>query len=460
MSATKTTPEIYTTPNASQETTRKVKKNIGSIRLIFKNLGILLSGRAINAPLSIVHTTLATGLLGIYDFGLLTMVYAFARLIGDVVEFQSWQTVIHYGYQPFKENHKEQFQRVIRFSLFLDVSSGIAGTLFGIFFGIFFGYAMNWPTKLSIIGPAFCIIILFMTSATAIGILRLLNRFDLLAIQSVNSTVVRLIGTIIATLTHGTLTDLLIVWVIAEISSFFLLGFLAWKELDKHHLAKGLLSMRDTKWYFGKDMTKGLDKVWSFAFTTNINTTLYLASGQLVTVIVGSLLGPTSAGIYQIANKMAAAFAKPAGLIENTLYPEMTKLWHDKKTKKLYRLAFQITLLAGGVATLLMLLAHYIGTPLLAFILHKANNPQAANLMFWLLGAEVITIWGLPLEPLLITTRKTRLTLIARGLTTFLFLLLLIITIHHFGLLGIGPATIFSTLFLLILQLLFVLKNR
>ena len=59
------------------------------------NLGVLLGGRAVNAPLSLIHIWMATHLLGSYSFGLVAMMYAFARTMGDIVDFQSWQTVLH-----------------------------------------------------------------------------------------------------------------------------------------------------------------------------------------------------------------------------------------------------------------------------------------------------------------------------------------------------------------------------
>lgn len=449
---------------------------------IFKNVGILLSGRAVNAPLSLVHKALAIHLLGTYDFGLLAMVYAYARTIGDIVEFQSWQTVLHYGISPFKNEQTSLFQKVLRFSFVLDISSGLVGMAIGIAGGFLFAKILGWPPQLSLIGPAFCIIIIFMTSATAIGVLRLFNRFDLLAAHGTTSTIVRLIGTIILLFIHGTLAEMLCVWIVAEITSFFILGLFALRELKKRGLTKGLFSSFTRESVFPSRADKALKGIWSFAFNTNLNTTLYLAFGQVGTLVVGSILGPTSAGIYQIASQVASGVAKPIALIENTLYPEMARLWYEQNTRKLYRLALQTAFIASGSALGLIAIIGGLIFGLESFLLwlgqhhdisfavtiaekishliHKIKDANALSLTLWLLGAEVITIWGLPLEPLLITTRQTRAAIFARGITVLFFLPALVVTIRHFNLYGIGPVSVLATLLLLLLQIFFVIRSR
>src|SRR3546814_7365192 len=64
---------------------------------------------------------LAARALGIHAFGILILVHAFAEAVKDLAGFQSWQVVLHYGTHPMKEGNLPLFQRVLRFSLMLDL---------------------------------------------------------------------------------------------------------------------------------------------------------------------------------------------------------------------------------------------------------------------------------------------------------------------------------------------------
>src|SRR3546814_5022109 len=51
----------------------------------------------------------------------------FAEAVKDLAGFQSWQVVLHYGTHPMKEGNLPLFQRVLRFSLMLDLIGACAG---------------------------------------------------------------------------------------------------------------------------------------------------------------------------------------------------------------------------------------------------------------------------------------------------------------------------------------------
>src|SRR5690242_12609324 len=96
---------------------------IAGVRPIFKrvvtNAGMLLGGRTVNAVLSLAYMAIAARALGVRELGVLVLIQAFAQFLGDVVKFQSWQTIIHYGAQPLAKGETKPFQRVLRFTLTL-----------------------------------------------------------------------------------------------------------------------------------------------------------------------------------------------------------------------------------------------------------------------------------------------------------------------------------------------------
>ena len=95
------------------------------LRRVVTNAGMLLGGRTVNAVLSLAYMAIAARALGVRELGVLVLIQAFAQFLGDVVKFQSWQTIIHYGAQPLERGEVTAFQRVLRFTLVLDLGSTV-----------------------------------------------------------------------------------------------------------------------------------------------------------------------------------------------------------------------------------------------------------------------------------------------------------------------------------------------
>lgn len=442
-------------PNQSPPNERR------GLRRAFRNLGVLLGGRALNAPLSLLHASLAIHLLGGYGFGLVVMLYAFARTIGDLVDFQSWQTLLQYGFRPLGDRDLPRFHRVLRFSLTLDLIGGIAGCVISVIASLTMGQILGWPPVLHPIGTFYSLTPLFMAAATPTGVLRILNRFDLLALQGSTATLVRLLGTLALPVIGLSFEHLALVWMLAEILSFTLLFGLAWHELHKRELMAGFWTgMADII----PDLMKGriaidFPGIWRFAFITNANATLSLVFSHVTTLIVGSVLGPVSAGYYRIASQIAAGIAKPGTMMQQTLYPEMASLWREGATERMYRLAWQSSLAAGGIGCLLIAFALLLGRPLLGLVI-GTQDQAAVSIMLWMLGAEIVAICGLPLEPLLMTFRRAGAVVIARCVDVVFFLPVLMILIHFYGLEGVGPANVGGAIVLVLMQLAMALHAR
>ncbi|MFT9096657.1 MAG: lipopolysaccharide biosynthesis protein, partial [Gluconobacter cerinus] len=170
-------------------------------------------------------------------------------------------------------------------------------------------------------------------------------------------------------------------------------------------------------------------------------------------------VGPAGAGYYRVASQIAAGIDKPAALIQTTVYPEMARLWRDRATTKLYRLTIQVALAAGGIGTVLLAVTLLAGRPLLQLYIGPTGATQTMPVTLWLLAAEVVAVWGLPLEPLLFTTDRSGAATSARFLDFLVFFPGLVLVVRRYGLDGVGPITLCGVMLLIGLQLLLVLRK-
>lgn len=433
---------------------KNIPSDRGSLRRSGRNLLKLLGGKAINVPLNLIQISLAIHLLGDKGYGFLILLSNFTSIIGDFAEFQSWQTVLHYGLQPYENKDIALLQRVLRFSFLLDISSCIVALIINVLCAIYLSAYLGWPSEWHYLGIIYSFCIIFTTSATANGILRLLNRYDLIAIHGIVITFTRFLGIVFLTFIGGGIQGAVIIWMIAAFASFFIILFLAIRQLYNQNLLKGFFDR------IGDGLTKDLPGIWKFSWKTNLNMTFTLAFSQITTQIIGTMLGPITAGHYNITTKIAQAIAKPMSLLQSTLYPEMLRSWQGNNPTHLYKMALRITLLTGGITTLVLIILPYVSTPLLHMLLHKDPTQEILTLLYWLAGAQLILIWGMSFEPILITTGNASGAIISRGVTTIIFLPMLILSITWWKIQGIGPATVISAVMLITLQLLFIISGQ
>ena len=412
----------------------------GLFRTVVKNAAVLLSGKACNAAITLAAFGVAARGLGLQQFGLLILIHAFAEAVGDIARFQSWQSVLHFGAKPLGESRLGDFQRVLRFSAVLDVLSAVVGVAIGVVVAAFVGPWLKWPAGTAPAAMLYVTTVAFMVTATPFGVLRLFGRFDLMARQTAVAALVWLIGGVAAFALHGGLGAYLAVWWAGTFAAFVYLAGSAWRELRRQGALEGL------DWRRGH-LTEGFPGIWRFALTTNASATLEMTFTHVSTLIVGGLLNPGQAAIWRIAKTVADAIAAPAKMVTPALYPELARLRAAGDNHTLGHLALRIAGAGGALGLVLLAIAAAFGGPALGLIMGKAFE-VAGPVLTWQTGAAVISIWALPLEPMLISTGRAGQALTARLVVSALYLLVLAPMVGRYGLIGVGATSVGAELLL------------
>ncbi len=418
---------------------------------VLQNAGVLLGGRAANAVISLGYMAVAARLLGVREVGVLILINAFAQLVGEVVKFNSWQTVLHFGSGPLAAGERDKVQQVVRFTLFLDVASSLVGVAIAVTAALLFGERLGWSPADSPKAALYCLTILVMASATPIGLLRLFDRFDLIAAQAPISSLVRLVGSGLAFLFAATLSAFLVVWAAGPGGAFVYLAGTAIAEMRRRNLLAGF------RW-FGTPLTAGMPKAWRFAWATNFNSSLDVAFTHTITIVVGALAGPAPAALWRIGRQVADALAKPARLLIPALYPVLARLQVSHGEHAMRRLALQVGVVGGVVGTARLRITVLVGKPLLTLVMGPAFAPAAA-IMVWQVAAAVIGIWALPLDPMLVTLGRPGDSLKVRLVVAGALLAALPFMIDRFGITGAG-ASLVAAMAALAAGMLFMLRRQ
>ncbi|BBK41106.1 teichoic acid transporter [Allostella vacuolata] len=423
------------------------------LRGVLANASVLLAGKSVAAVLTLAHTALAARALGIEQFGVLILIHAYAQTIGDICKFQSWQAIIHYGTGPLRDGRLGDFGRLLRFSLRLDLLSAVAGTLIGVAGAAYLGRWLGWPADSLPAAMLYATSVAFTVMATPTGVLRLVDRFDLMAVQSNVAALVRLVGAVAVFASGGGLGAFLAVWYAASVAAWIALFGSAWWQLRRRGYLAPVERAPD-------GLGGGFPGLWKFVWITNFNTTINIGFKQLTVLLIGAMLGPREAALFRVARQVGDAIAKPARLLIPALYPELAQLWSSGKVADLRRLVLQVGLIAGGVAILLVAVVLAAGGPLLRVVMGP-GFAEGAAIMAWLVAAAAVGVAALPFEPLLISVGHASSALVIRIVTIILYLPAALVLVDRYALLGAGIAVLAGAVMLFFGQFIAVLRwNR
>ena len=268
--------------------------------------------------------------------------------------------------------------------------------------------------------------------ATPVGVLRALDRFDLLAWQGSTYSIARAILAGVAWWVEGPFEAFVATWYVTELCGDLYLWFLAWRELKRRDLLKGI---RPTL------KPHELPAAWRFAIHVNLTSSLIAARGPIARLVVGGLLGPAAAGIYQVAAGLANSAKKPAGLVGAAYYPEVVRM--DLATEKPWKLMWRVTVVASSVGLLAILVLLAGGRPLIDALFGSEFVP-AYPVLLVLIIAPLLTMLSLPLTPMLYALDRPDGPFKAQLFGTILYFAIIAPLSWRFGIIGAATAFVIS----------------
>lgn len=403
-----------------------------------RSAGIVGTGKTVSALMSMATVALAARALGTEAFGLLALVHGLVFGLSQLIRAQSWQAVIRYGSEALETSDIPRFQRLIKFTTILDILAACTGlVLLQLFMGPA-ATAFDLPAAMHDTARLYGFAILFMvTTASPLGLLRLFDRFDLIAVQTTVASAVRLAGAVWLFLHEGTLAGFLLVWFIAVAASRLVLLVMAWRETARRGYLTGIMKKKEKQ-------LRPEPGIWRFIFGHNLSRGLFLSQAQFGLLMVGWLLGPAAAGLFRIAQQVAELLIKPAAkLLIPAIYPELAKLRGGDQFQARRVMMLRTAVLTGAGALAVFAVFVFWGRDIITLLAGSAFA-GAYTPMLWLAAAGVITTFAFPLEPLLSSVGRVRQIVFSQLAGAGLYIALLYILIGTHGLSGAGMATFFA----------------
>ena len=408
----------------------------GVFRAVLRNAGYLGSGKLAGALLGLIALACAGHALTPALFGVLMIVHIYATGAGALVKFQTWQFIVRYGAPALQRGDKSYARDAIRFAFGLDIASGLIGMAIAMAALPFLADRLDLSGDTLPLAFIYCTLVPTMSAATAVGVLRLLDRFDVIGVQQIVTPILRAIGASIAYFGHLGFVGFVATWYIADLGGDLVLWAMAARELKRHEMTDafrpGLFAT-----------ARRLPKAWSFVWTTNIAHSISAAWGPLSNLIVAGTLGPVAAGLYKIASTLMDSTSKPADLLSRGFYPEIMRL--DPTSKQPWKLGLRVGALSACIGIAVILLVIIGGKPVIGLIFGR-KYLEAFDLLRLMTWSLVVSTAAFPLESLLYMVDRQKTALAMQTLSAVLYLGMLYLLTRLFGLDGAGIAYLAGTI--------------
>jgi len=401
-------------------------------RSLLKNTGYLSLSKIVAALCGVATLAFAGRGLGVLLFGTLILITSYIKAVSGIAKFQSWQLIVRYGGHGVAHGDPEHFKVATGFAFALDMVSGIGGMLVAAAVLPFIGTWVGISSEYLWLGMFYCTLLPIMSSATPDGVLRVLDRFDLISWSGTLSPIVRAILAGFAFASGASFPVYVAIWFVTDLIGNLYPWFLGWRELKRHGLLEGIKpTLRPA----------ALSGAWRFAIDVNLATSVQAVWGPIGRLVVGGLLGPAGAALFRVASVLADGAQKPADLLGKAFYPEIMRM--DLTSKQPWKLMLRGSAMVSAVAILAIVILLIGGKPLMILLFGKAFIGAYEPLVI-LMVIPFLGIFSFPLTPMLYALGRSDAPLKAKLLGSAMFFITIAPLSWRWGVVGAAVALVLA----------------
>jgi O-antigen/teichoic acid export membrane protein len=398
---------------------------------ILRNLAWILGGKGFGAVCSLIYLAVLSRSLGIKDFGHFSLIFATAQTLVAMTGFQTWQTIVRFGAASALRKDWVHLGRLTGLCAAIDVAGALVGCVLAWLVFHIFAETLDLNPDFVEMGFWFNCALVWARLTTPMGVVRVLDRFDLGSYVEATIPLGRLIASGVIVATGASVGKFLLAWAIFDLFA----GALYW--LVAYRIAPGALTLANLRQ--GRSAfadTPGLAGFFGVTYITGL-TDAVLKQGPLFAV--SWFLGTSAAGIYRLADQLAQGVKQFSALIARAVFPVFALSSQiEGEATQFVRLVRQVTGLGAVAGVIVTLAAIFLGEPLLRLI-GGDSFAAGAPVLVPLAMAAAFELASVSYEPMLFSTGHAAAALRVRALA-LVVLAGGIVVLSSYGPVGMGWA--------------------
>ena len=277
-------------------------------------------------------------ILGPSNYGAFALIVSFTATINQLVDSRIWETAIKYITRYREEADGTRAASVIKLCYLIDLCTGVIGFLLIYLLADFaaktFVKDISAANLIRINGVS---LLLSIPIGTSSALLRIDNRYNQLAVQSIAVSFARLICVGVTLLLYGGS-------IVHLVFTYLFIAFV--NSVSLFWLGQRLATQMELGGWTRTPLTLLRDHyrhILGFTASTNFNAFLKFFQRNLDILLVGYWFSSTEVGYLRYAKSMTSMLANLTTPLYTTSYPEFVRLWHKEQLGTLRKLFGQLT---------------------------------------------------------------------------------------------------------------------
>ena len=412
-------------------------KNDNFWKNLFKNSFWAFFGDASASAITFIISIILIKIIGSESYGILILAQSYMNIMDVIINIQSWRSTIQYGQKALVDGNDKELHSYVKLGCIMDISTAILCFIISILLPNLIGGFLHWSNEMILCSEIFAITIISHFAGTPTAILRLFNKYNLVALSKTLAAIFKITAIVAYYLItkNLNLVSSTIIFMLTDFIGNILLVVFAFYNYSKKYKISDIIKAK---------MPKDAKSFISYTLWGTLSEIVDLPV-QTIDVFIVSVLGNATVAIYKIFKQIIRIISKVTGPIQQSILPQFSELSAKGNEKRGFEVVIKIhkTILKYTLPiSILVGVTSY-------FWLGKLYDMTYANYWYILFIYLMIQTYALSyttIHPFFITLGNMRINAIIEFTANIVYLIVSYILVRAMGLLGITIAFLIQIL--------------
>ena len=412
-------------------------KNDNFWKNLFKNSFWAFFGDASASAITFIISIILIKIIGSESYGILILAQSYMNIMDVIINIQSWRSTIQYGQKALVDGNEKELHSYVKLGCIMDISTAILCFVISILLPNLIGGLLHWSNEMILCSEIFAITIISHFAGTPTAILRLFNKYNLVALSKTLAAIFKITAIVAYYLItkNLNLVSSTIIFMLTDFIGNILLVIFAFYNYSKKYKISDIIKAK---------MPKDAKSFISYTLWGTLSEIVDLPV-HTIDVFIVSVLGNATVAIYKIFKQIIGIISKVTGPIQQSILPQFSELSAKGNEKRGFEVVIKIhkTILKYTLPiSILVGVTSY-------FWLGKLYDMTYANYWYILFIYLMIQTYALSyttIHPFFITLGNMRINAIIEFTANIVYLIVSYILVRAMGLLGITIAFLIQIL--------------
>ena len=412
-------------------------KNDNFWKNLFKNSFWAFFGDASASAITFIISIILIKIIGSDSYGILILAQSYMNIMDVIINIQSWRSTIQYGQKALVDGNIKELHSYVKLGCIMDISTAILCFIISVILPHFIGSLLHWSNEMILCSQIFAITIISHLAGTPPAILRLFNKYNLVALSKTLAAIFKITAIVAYYLITKNLNLIssTIIFMMTDFIGNILLVIFAFYNYSKKYKISDIIKAK---------MPKDSKSFISYTLWGTLSEIVDLPV-QTIDVFIVSVLGNATVAIYKIFKQIIGIISKVTGPIQQSILPQFSELSAKGNEKRGFEVVIKIH---RTILKYTLPISIFVGATSYLW-LGKLYDITYANYWYILFIYLIIQTYALSyttIHPFFITLGNMKINAIIEFTANIVYLIVSFILVRVMGLLGITIAFLIQIL--------------